>query len=436
MTWATRLADQVSAQRTLQLQNIALKTPWAGIASVAEAAELMKIPHTARTSSSAAITTGDQAVRCLGSSGATSAASLLAFARVAAATEHLLVVEFGPATVLLQYQALARRLNVDVSTLRSTKPALNGTHLAVCMSCKRVATSFVGSKSASTSPFDETGNQCCQRGVTGSFDLDVTMHCAKRQSSSSRGAQEAELSMKQQRVEMEPLATEDIYSLFSGAKICDKKEAGETALQLRRDCRVAFEQAPSLGTCNDSRMASILILGRAIRIFGSWYTLCTRCAAPMQLVFGSTWYGSDICCMRCGKTRDCDRDSDGGDADADADPDPDADPCNGNSPFTQCRFCGVARSTGGLGWRTLHAPLDVAGPNADIPVSLRSVHYCRSHYRPWLIAAHLTLETRIIISHITHDAKPIFSEEREKKDRNSSANKKKNLKFRKRKAPG
>jgi len=36
------------------------------------------------------------------------------------------------------------------------------------------------------------------------------------------------------------------------------------------------------------------------------------------------------------------------------------------------------------------------------------VHYCPSHHRAWLASAHRELETRAILSHIAHNAKPVF----------------------------
>ena len=45
---------------------------------------------------------------------------------------------------------------------------------------------------------------------------------------------------------------------------------------------------------------------------------------------------------------------------------------------------------------------------------LRSVHYCPAHWRTWLPAAHRVLQTRVILSHIAHNAKPIFTTEKER----------------------
>lgn len=36
------------------------------------------------------------------------------------------------------------------------------------------------------------------------------------------------------------------------------------------------------------------------------------------------------------------------------------------------------------------------------------MHYCPTHYRGWLGNAHRVLDTRVILSHIAHNAKPVF----------------------------
>lgn len=40
---------------------------------------------------------------------------------------------------------------------------------------------------------------------------------------------------------------------------------------------------------------------------------------------------------------------------------------------------------------------------------MRTAAYCPKHWRPWLAGAHRVMPTRIILSHIAHNAKPIYS---------------------------
>lgn len=62
----------------------------------------------------------------------------------------------------------------------------------------------------------------------------------------------------------------------------------------------------------------------------------------------------------------------------------------------------------GVRWRQIKAPLDVAGENANTPPPLRKVFYCPTHLRAWLTQAHRVLETKVILAHISTNAKPVF----------------------------
>jgi hypothetical protein len=78
-----------------------------------------------------------------------------------------------------------------------------------------------------------------------------------------------------------------------------------------------------------------------------------------------------------------------------------------------CRYCtaeDTARSASR--WKVVKAPLDTAGENSSLPPPLRTVVYCPQHWRSWLVHAHRVLPTRVILSHIAHNAKPIFSTEK------------------------
>ena len=73
-----------------------------------------------------------------------------------------------------------------------------------------------------------------------------------------------------------------------------------------------------------------------------------------------------------------------------------------------CRYCGtVDPQNGGVAWKTMKSPLDTSGINDGLPPPLRTVSYCPLHQRSWLAAAHRSLPTRIILSHIALNAKPV-----------------------------
>ena len=104
-------------------------------------------------------------------------------------------------------------------------------------------------------------------------------------------------------------------------------------------------------------------------------------------------YGAEICCCKC-------------DAQMLGMPPPSI--VEKKNPI--CRFCSaVDTERKSSRWKMVKAPLDVRGENATLPPSLRHVFYCPKHFRPWITTAHRVLQTRIILSHIAHNAKPIHS---------------------------
>ena len=196
-------------------------------------------------------------------------------------------------------------------------------------------------------------------------------------------------------------------------------ESGISA-RVRRDSKNTLEQRPMALACGARPMTQIGILGKAIKIYKSWYALCTHCAALVKLDPSLHFFGSDVCCLRCDNlmlrvdahahaTRDLKK---------------------------VCRFCGcMDEGRGSVRWRCVKAPLDIAGPNALLPPPLRTVraslslresnppkplfsrdaqvYYCPAHYRGWLISAHLALETRVVLSHLAHNARPVIMQKAE-----------------------
>tara|TARA_B110000211_G_scaffold151647_1_gene172482 strand:- start:3 stop:443 length:441 start_codon:yes stop_codon:yes gene_type:complete len=79
-------------------------------------------------------------------------------------------------------------------------------------------------------------------------------------------------------------------------------------------------------------------------------------------------------------------------------------------PAPSCRFCGKVEPENGAGmkWKMVLAPADTGGKNAGVPAPLRTCFYCPSHYRAWLVAAHKSMTTANIFSHLLSRARPIF----------------------------
>ena len=194
--------------------------------------------------------------------------------------------------------------------------------------------------------------------------------------------------------------------------------------RVRRDAKNALEQRASALACGEVPMLAIPIVGRAIRLWGEWYALCSLCGAMLR-VAPQNRFGGEICCMRCDAKM------------LGAEPEVAAPGAAAQSRV--CRFCGkVCSGAERARWKTIKAPMDVAGPNATLPPPLRTVTYCPGHWRSWLTSAHRTMATRIILSHLAHNAKPVFGAEtsRKHKDTDLGFETPPQRKKRRRKAPG
>lgn len=117
------------------------------------------------------------------------------------------------------------------------------------------------------------------------------------------------------------------------------------------------------------------------------------------------------------------------------------------------RSCAVENpASTGAKWKEVKAPLDIAGPNATLPSPLRRVRalshsltlfprscilpttiratascsctqvwYCPAHYKHWIPMAHRALETRVVLTHIAHNAKPVFGASPEERSAKAAA---------------
>jgi hypothetical protein len=219
------------------------------------------------------------------------------------------------------------------------------------------------------------------------------MRCAKRPSASQRLADTNGATMKRQR--FEPEGTHGCVVWRNFEEDVASTDAACVVARLRRDCRTALRRTP-MSICRESAMANISILGRAVRLMGSWYALCTLCAAPMRVNFQRSWHADALWCTQCTVPAETSIDE--------------SDKLVSLScgMIACCRYCGVHRERSDHRWHDVPAPHDLAGGNADCPSPLRRVHYCRLHYRDWLAHAHQVLNTREIIAHIAHNARPVF----------------------------
>lgn len=201
--------------------------------------------------------------------------------------------------------------------------------------------------------------------------------------------------MKRRRVEDDPIDRAAITRLTAP----QRAQSGDNGIasRVRRDAKNALEQRPAAVACGEHPMIAVPVLGRAVRIYKGWYALCSYCGALARVQPHLHRYGAELCCLRCDQSM------------LRAAPDaPSALGRPSDAPVKACRFCGVVWQGNASGWKEAKAPLDVAGPNAVLPPPLRRVWYCRQHFRGWVPQAHRVMQTRFILSHLVHNAKPIF----------------------------
>ena len=164
---------------------------------------------------------------------------------------------------------------------------------------------------------------------------------------------------------------------------------------MRRDAKNALEQRAVPLACGDVPMVTVELLGRAVRLWGTWWALCSFCGA-LTAARPHNRFGGEICCLRCDTAL------------LKVDP-----PKPAERPRPVCRFCGKVEleRTAGARFRSMKTPLDTFGHNANLPPPLRHVYYCTAHWRAWAANAHRTLATRFVLAHIASGAKPVFPSE-------------------------
>tara|TARA_B110001452_G_scaffold157687_1_gene131213 strand:+ start:2862 stop:4445 length:1584 start_codon:yes stop_codon:yes gene_type:complete len=396
---ATKLCSLLDTETALAVQRMALTHQSAGILTIEEVALMFGVEGVRGTSSNGGSKNPIDAARALGAAGSLLMAKLLCFARAAWICEELVVVELGPNTRRAQEDALLRRFGVQAGSHTTVKDLpIHATHLCTCTECRRIANALsiepatdttVAAPSAS---FNELGVSCSM--LCTDAQGKSHLRCAKRSSAALRTAVQFEEEMHTRRIEESPLDITSIEAMFANQQTAD---AG-IAARVRRDSKNAFEQRSVAVGCGEQPLFVLPIVGRVIRVWNEWYSLCTVCAALFR-VFPNNKFGGDICCLRC---------------------DPKmilggvqfnrlTSATSSTKKETLCRFCAKADAhKSGARWKEVKAPRDESGDNRSLPPPLRIVHYCPQHFRSWVPQAHRVLSTRVILSHLAINAKPIY----------------------------
>lgn len=398
---ATKLTLELSESQQLMAQRVALRHVSAGLLTIEEAAHALGIRGIKVPSSNGGAKNPEDALNLLSAAGAESMALMLVFARVAWVSEELLVVDLGEDTRRRQLRAIYKRLGRTDYTETSTGEELpvHATHVHACLECRRIASACSNTDTSKPGvSFTELGTSSSMLCLECTGDNVGTSHirCAKRSSAALRSALTMEETMAEKLVELQPVDVPAVTTVLSGmATGPDSDPSTGLAARARRDAKSSLEQARYALACGERPALRVPVVGRAVRIFGGWYAICGYCGCILR-VLPHNRFGSEICCLRC-----------------------DAQMLGVPAPKPKevavltCRYCQATDPVrASTRWKTVKSPLDTSGENANLPRELRTCAYCPKHWRSWLTSAHRIFATRIILSHLAHNAKPIASASR------------------------
>ena len=219
------------------------------------------------------------------------------------------------------------------------------------------------------------------------------LRCAKRSSAAVRTSLVLEEQANRQMAEMGEVGEEGTPRIDPATQPTE----WTTAIgKLRRDAKNCMDQGEKALSCGDLPLVSINIVGRSVRVFGSFYAICAFCAAIVKMKPDS-FYAGQPCCGRCDASMLLGNDGSEEEAQKLAE-----------ESTPSCRYCGKHEILNSSSkWKCIPAPADCDGKNADVPPPLRTVHYCPSHFRSWLVSAHRSISTNVIFAHISNKAKPM-----------------------------
>ena len=243
------------------------------------------------------------------------AAMLFAFTRLAVLRASILSYDLGPETRRKQAHAVCQRLlaplgpdedPVDVVLTRLPKHASS---LFCCSECKRVVNS-VQDGSGKDVAFNELGLSSSMLLIDGEV-CDGHMRCAKRSSAALRTAVALEASAEALQLEglnplSAPLLPRDLRPATVVATMCAKggkrklsaaaaasaaaRDSSSEVAKFRRDLKSCYEQSDRATSCGDVPLVQIPILGRVVRVFGNFYSICAMCGGLARVTPGSRFF--------------------------------------------------------------------------------------------------------------------------------------------------
>ena len=300
MNAVTKLCAALTEDDQLMVQRLVLQDPAAPTRTMAEVASILGILGESSIPNS--FKNAPEAISVLATLGESNAAKLLAYARAAWVREQVVVVDFGDDVRLRQVETLMRRMRRKPTGSITDAYRVLPTHatcLCICTECQRVTNAHVFNCVADkpAGVFNEIGvsQSMIRWQYVGKSDKDC-MHCSKRSSAALRTAMTFQEYMRKRKIEDEEVDDEALNTLMA-PRAATSVESG-IAARVRRDAKNALEQRAVAAACGDSTMLTIPLVGRALRVYDSWYSLCSYCAAVTR-VTAAHRYGSEVCCLRC-----------------------------------------------------------------------------------------------------------------------------------------
>lgn len=403
MNAATKLTLLLTDPERMAIQRMVLSKPSSGLMTLEEVSKLLGISNVRGSSCNGGSKGAIDSIRTLSDAGSKGAARILQFCRVAHISEDILVYDLGEKTREMQVKALYNRVLANecfegapssIDEMLQMVPK-HSSHLCACVECKRVANAIANDGGTKWNvSFNEIGTSGSMLSMECETS-DTNLKCAKRSSASLKTAVAFEEQMSLMAIETIECSEKSIVSM-----ICDNSTGSGTgtSARVRRDSKSALEQRCRSVACGNECMLAIPLVGRAVRLWNEWYSLCSFCGCCVRF-YPSNKYHSQICCLRCDfnmLNRNAQKESKAKES--------------VSSVAPSCRYCGkFDPMRSGARWRLVKAPLDMCGRNATLPPPLRTVHFCPKHFRSWIPSCMKIFETRVILSHIVYGAKPCFN---------------------------
>ena len=449
------MANSVPLEEALRIQRLVLQHPEASTLSMTEVCKLLDAEFEGGTGAAAdaGAETGawhadlsrrpNSSTAICTAVGPSQLPRMLSFARVAWLADMLLLVDLGQRTRRAHSLAIAARHHaIDrAEEAQLTEQAqldqildrlpISGTHLLVCTECRRVGNALPAT--VIDSEFNEVGVRATtvQPVSDGIVHAIEAVHCSKRSSAALRSAVAAEQDARRRRVEA-PSEWHDDVCFQSIARVAMD---GTLTSRMRRDCRRALCQKRSPLACGECRMVSIPLVGRAVRIFGTWYSICAFCGTAMR-VCSYHRLEAEMWCGGCTPTRL----TEGAQLGPTPSPhvlyshctelqtarnpteEPAGSPCSSAGvalftnddtlPSRMCRYCGRVEGDERTGpskhvFVAYESPHDEMGRNMELPPSQRVTWWCPKHHRRWMRELLLIKPTSYVLAHLSENVRPV-----------------------------